>query len=773
MQKNTRPRLSIALSMLILVTLACNLLSPQPAVPTQASQPTPISSPTPEGVTPGNNPADTPTTQGAATAAQAEATSTKVAATVTQAAATPPPDVYAPAFSSYPLVAVNLPAKPYQGYSLPLNLSKVQGMDGLKLSEKQKALLSKNGFVATVPAPGQFREFYQIYETARYSESEIPLFVTTDAVFHSYHLIFDKMLRDLETENFLPALKDLSSAMLDATQKQLTEVKGTALEEPALRNVAFFSVACQLLGLPNPVPAHAKSLVAAEVALIEAHAGPSISPIWDRSDLASELKLIEDYSQYIPRGHYTRSEDLKRYFKAMIWFGRMSYRLKDAFETQRALLLVNAMETAKGSAPANALWRQIYDPTSFIVGKSDDLSIYEYRGLSVSIYGNNPKTADFADNSRLNTFIQAARHLPPPKINSMWVWINQDQTDVTQGFRFMGQRFTLDEYIFQQLIWRRVGTADNPRGLPKGMDVFAAMGSKEAQQILKVAGETKYKNYDTQMAKVQQELGSLDQATWTQNLYWSWLYAFQPQIEVKDQRFPAFMSTQAWQRLDLNTVLGSWTELKHDTILYAKQVMAEMGGGEQPEPPKGYVEPQPEVYARLLSLAEMTQAGLESRNLLSRTTLGNLANLEGLLKFLQAASEKELAGQGLSTDDYNRIRYIGGELEAMVLASADPAGPGSDFRDLSDQKAALIADVATGMDSSGKLVALEEGDGQPTPIYVVLPDQPYRVAEGAVYTYYEFPVDVSGRMTDEAWQAMVESGKNPPLPTWTSDFSAP
>jgi len=127
----------------------------------------------------------------------------------------------------------------------------------------------------------------------------------------------------------------------------------------------------------------------------------------------------------------------------------------------------------------------------------------------------------------------------------------------------------------------------------------------------------------------------------------------------------------------------------------------------------------------------------------------------------------------LSTDDYNRIRYIGGEMEALVLAAADPAGPGSDMRDLSDQKAALIADVATGADASGKLVALEEADGQPTPIYVVLPDAPYRIAEGGIYSYYEFPVDASGRMTDEQWQAMVEQGKNPALPDWTGAFSAP
>ncbi len=60
--------------------------------------------------------------------------------------------------------------------------------------------------------------------------------------------------------------------------------------------------------------------------------------------------------------------------------------------------------------------------------------------------------------------------------------------------------------------------------------------------------------------------------------------------------------------------LGSWTELRRDTILYAKQVYAEMGAGAlpppAPEPPKGYVEPVPELYARLQALAQMTIDGL-------------------------------------------------------------------------------------------------------------------------------------------------------------------
>ena len=95
-------------------------------------------------------------------------------------------------------------------------------------------------------------------------------------------------------------------------------------------------------------------------------------------------------------------------------------------------------------------------------------------------------------------------------------------------------------------------------------------------------------------------------------------------------------------------------------------------------------------------------------------------------------------------------------------------------RDLSDQKAALIADVATGFTPDiGGLAALEEAIGQPLMIFVVLPDTPWRIGIGAVYSYYEFPVPASDRMTDEAWQGWVESGNTPDQPEWTQTFIAP
>jgi len=162
----------------------------------------------------------------------------------------------------------------------------------------------------------------------------------------------------------------------------------------------------------------------------------------------------------------------------------------------------------------------------------------------------------------------------------------------------MGQRFVLDAYIFEELTWREVGTQANPRLLPKGLDVMAALGSEEAYAILGEMGETAYANYPEQMTKLRGEISALQLDSWTQNLYWTWLYAFDPLLESKGAQYPAFMQTEAWARKDLHTALGSWTELKHDTILYAKQTMAEMGGGEPPDLPRGWVEPNPPPRSR-------------------------------------------------------------------------------------------------------------------------------------------------------------------------------
>jgi hypothetical protein len=665
-------------------------------------------------------------------------------------------------------------------YMLPLALSDLRYADQYTFSTSQQRLLEENGFLVN---PAEWLEFFQLYEQIRYRD--LPVFVTTDSIYHVYHLLFDKLLRDLERERLAPAIASLTGALVDAAEAQYERAQGTPLEDSARRVWGYFAVAQQLIeASPPPVPAPVAEEVNDELALIAAHGGINMSPLLslpeafeeglfcdpDATPEQANKFYCEDYSQYLPRGHYTRDEQLQRYFRTMMWYGRINLRLKLPRETQMALLITRLLrESEVDGHPAADVWASVYDPTVFLVGKSDDLSFHEYGPLMDAVFGPSPELAAYADDALLQSFTAAARQLPPPQINSMWVYIWEDEEEATQGFRFMGQRFVLDAYIFEQLVWREVGQSGDERWLPKGLDVFAAMGNEEAYAILDEMGETDYANYDEQLAKLQEEIAALDLDSWTQNLYWNWLYALQAIVAPKGEAYPSFMRTQSWARKDLHTALGSWTELKHDTILYAKQVMAELGGGgELPPPIRGYVEPNPEAYARMLALARMTRSGLEERGLVTENIAFMLDELESMLAFLQSIAERELSGGGINADEYERLKFYGGWLERMTLAAADPQGEGFSSVFSEDEQAALVADVAT--DPNGQV--LEEAIGRVYEIYAAVPDGVggLQIAQGGVFSYYEFPWPINDRLTDEKWRAMVSAGEQPARPGWTEAF---
>jgi hypothetical protein len=668
------------------------------------------------------------------------------------------------------------PAVP--AYTVQSGLSNVQNASDFNLSSNMKSLIEKNAFAAQFPQGSQYTQFYELYQD--YAFKQKPAFVTTDSLLHVYHLMFDKLLRSIETKYLLADLRALNAAMLKASQSQYGTLKGTSAENAAKRNLAFFTVASRLLDPNAPTPSDVQSEVNAELDLINNHGGTAPSPVMNIGNPDKTFK--EDYGQYKPRGHYTRSEDLMRYFRAMMWYGRITFRLDNLDETRSALLITQALSTAKTSDGklASDLWAAIYDPTSFFVGGADDLTYRDYAPAVQQALGSDTDPQAVADDAKVEQFRTLAKSLAGPRINSMFVYVEQDTQQVTKGFRMMGQRFTLDEYVFGQLMFSKVGTLDKPRALPKGLDIPASFGSIEAYSILDALGETQYENYSTQMDKVRGEINSLPQSQWTENLYWSWLYTFHPLLSNKapDSGFPTFMTNPDWKRKDLNTVLGSWTELKHDTILYAKQA-AGVGAGAPPQPPKGYVEPEPEFYARVAALVAMTRDGLLSRGLIVKPDGGAsnsdtqdyeaLDTLETLALGLKHISEKELANQEPTADEYNLIKSYGGYLQSITMKAADPTDPNAQFvDDMRDQDAALVADVATSADGT----ALEEGTGRIMEVYVVFPiDGKLYLGRGGIYSQYEFTQSTSDRLTDEQWRTRINSGQLPPLGDWKTFVS--
>ncbi len=125
----------------------------------------------------------------------------------------------------------------------------------------------------------------------------------------------------------------------------------------------------------------------------------------------------------------------------------------------------------------------------------------------------------------------------------------------------------------------------------------------------------------------------------------------------------------------------------------------------------------------------------------------------------------ELTGTSLANDDYAYIRNIGDRLESLTTFT--PEASGSIASD-TDKKMAIIADVHT--DTGSKRI-LEEAVGRPYHVFVIAPvDGVLTLTQGAAFSYYEFTQPMADRLTDEAWQSMLASGKVPEPPAWTKSF---
>lgn len=647
-----------------------------------------------------------------------------------------------------------------------------------ELTDESIKLIEQNGFA--VSDKYSYAEFFQIYEANRYSY--VPNFITTDSATHTFHLMFDYVLKDLEQSKLYDTLIQLSNGMFDASYSQYKELKGTSFETAALRNTAFFSVGSKLLNNGFAVPPEVSDIVSQELILIDAHVGIGESPVINfGSDINSLDAYRTDYTQYITRSHYNQTEQLQAYFKAMMWYGQITFRSTIDDEVKSALLQTSALMDTRLSA----LWANIFEPTSFFVGECDDITYYQYAEALKNLYGGTLiSTTNIADESTFAKALEIIQKMSPPQINSIPIFDTQDKDTAITGYRFMGQRFTLDAYIFQNLIDRAV----SDRMLPNSLDIPSAFGSEVALELLKDE-TTAYPEYSSQMTKLQSKISEIPHDMWTSNLYWSWMYMLLPYTDATDGAgYPMFMRNSAWTKKELNAFQGSWTELKHDTLLYAKAAMSEMGdGGEPPERPddRGYVEPNPVVFGRLASLVKQTKTGLEKRNLLTPEANEALGVLYDLSVRLTEVAEKELANISLSDDDYDFIRTYGGELEHIwdtakhyELSQTVNEWSGEIMGDdmasavtgeyLSQHPCGVVADVATDPRNG---LALEEATGYAKTIFVVFPrDGKLVLGSGTVFSQYEFTVPMNERLTDEQWHERMKANNLPDLAQWKRSF---
>jgi len=659
---------------------------------------------------------------------------------------------YIPSAYELPSFECRVPA-----YSTDIQLSNIVNLEQFgEFSQEQREMLAKNGFVVT---SGQQEQLFYIYELNEYYM--LPSFISTDSVLQVYHVFFDYSLRTLEAQQLLGDLGILTQSMLDKSVYLYESIKNPRVREQALKNIAFFSVAHLALGgeIAGHVPDEAVDYANAEYALMLDAPGFQESPLFG---------FDMDYSQYKPRGHYTRSEELEKFFKAMMWYGQVPHPLLEENEgevfldeeaTCRALLMTYALFMGSGQVPDLELWENIYDPTVFYVGSADDLTVYDYKDLLIKVFGEDPDLNTFLDEDKTQKLLEEAKNLPEPQIQQQWI-----SADAPTGkqFRFMGQRYIPDSEILQTLV------EPLKRPMPSGLDVMAVLGSEKAYDYLiqdyKVAEQ--WPEYLERFYEVKEKFSELSEETWQSNMYYGWLWTLKALLTSFGEGYPSFMTNEAWEDKSLSTALASWSELRHDTILYGKQSAAEGGGDWPPPVVKSYVEPNVELYQRLLWLTRYSRENLTARGILPEDLQTRMEAFEELLDFLTTCSIKELNNEALSDEEHNKLLAYGATLEFLTSSMADGGMSWFEITSETDKNMAVVADVHT---TSGAY--LEEAVGLAAEIFVVVPiDGELYLTRGAVFDYYEFVSET--RLTDEEWQQMLKENRQPPQPEWTDSFKS-
>jgi hypothetical protein len=627
---------------------------------------------------------------------------------------------------------------------------------------------------------------------------DLPVLITTDSILHALHRSYDQILKQLEVGLFTATIREALRSAHDELPGKLPELASPKLRQSAEDVDLYLTVARNLLegaGASTqpaaPLPIAPKLEQTGKVAAL---LGAVASLNRQTTRLNGGARPI-DYSQFRPRGHYTETEPLKSYFRALMWLGRADVGFVLDRPHPRSGLEVDVERERRGAALLSILLRDgkqlprlvsMSHIVDFMVGRADNITPFQ---MAHVLDKEAPTVSKLDDVEALARIRRALSALAPgqQQVRSQLIVSPRDEAKevaAPQILQLFGQRFTPDSFALSRVVYDSIHfRSQKPeRLIPRGLDVMAALGNDEAVGLLRPELE-KYQ-YSSNLLALRRAINEQPAEEWRKNLYVLWLDALRTLDDKPESvHFPEVMQRSPWRRKQLQTQLASWTELRHDTILYTKQSYSAVPGCVYPD---AYVEPYPEFFDRVAWFAERGAALLAGADVSADSSgdadaernrqVSFLKGFANTARMLERLAKKELAAKPFSDDER---RFLEKTIDIRGLGSGAPrydgwypqliyGGAPADWKP-------VVADVHTsgGSDTEPPLV-LEEGVGDVEFLLVAIDNESDRgVYVGPVFSYYELTVDPGDRLTDEEWQRRIIEGKLPARPAWTDIFRAP
>ncbi len=635
-------------------------------------------------------------------------------------------------------------------------------------SKEQLKRLNEKGYLVLEQNSNGYIEdrYHSSYEGANYTG--IPVFITTDAVLNAFDIFYSGSIIRFELNEFYLGQASLS---LEMTRQLLSEYNSNSennLKPIFEEAIAYFYTADRLFfhyGIDDIFKKNASSEMLEEFIRLkddfeelDSNIPENIKAISNLEyDLVVKAKGVRrspmfgydiDYTQFIPRGHYTSVASLKNYFMGQMWLSHAGFELSAEKSLKTALIIA---ATLYNDDELMKKWQRIYDITSYFSATADDIMVLDLKKiLEEKVDYKNNKYSNLADenfNSEISDYIKDLRE---PRIKTITSDESPYKLSTSKQYRFMGQRYNADQFILSKLIKLPM------KPQVSSFEFFDVLGNDVAGNIADeiYSPRQKWDDYDTALAKAKSEYVNKKNEIFGDDMYHNYLKVIErtlnEKVDMENPNVPKYMKQDEYEYMKINTALGAFAQLKHANVLYSKQIMAEMGSPES-ICEYHYLAPNVEVYEILLETVKDAKKMLVDFGLKEpeRYDFEPVFEFADTLEMFVEISKKELAGEELSDRELMELSYFGGLCDAMVHevdALEWEHGLKMDGKLLSRP---VVSDIATILP-----LYLELGIGIPLDIYVLVKQSGKGViARGTIYSSYEFYSDT--RLTDESWLELL------------------
>ena len=234
-----------------------------------------------------------------------------------------------------------------------------------QLKEFDPQLSQKLGEEGFAIVPARNAQLFQVYEENDYNE--FPNFVTTDLYLQLYHLYIDCMLREVEEHKLLPMMVSFCQDMYQVLYNmERWAGDDETVKRIAHHNATYYNIAHRLFTGKYILTPDGDDVAMDEVRkATDAVNSPSFF-------MEDYHEIPFPYSLFRPRGHYTRTEGLQRYFRGMMWLQTVPFGMDNKDEVLAAIQQACALKSDKG---AQKNYNTLNQLITFLMGDIDNLSL--------------------------------------------------------------------------------------------------------------------------------------------------------------------------------------------------------------------------------------------------------------------------------------------------------------------------------------------------------------------------------------------------------------